>query len=196
MIHCRDLLATNTYFCWGGVAGISILGAFIGNKYYIPFYLAHGMFATIFYYVGHLSHKYSINKLSFKHRHLLLLGAFIIAGMKVGEPYFFALYFPNFIINTFAAISTTGGLYFIFRRLNSTKTLCFISNIGKLSLLLLCIHGIDYILKGTNSFVYTLCSLNGRVANIIYDILLIAMPVIATCFFVKLTFVRSLFNVK
>ena len=62
MIHCRDLLATNTYFCWGGVAGISILGAFIGNKYYIPFYLAHGMFATIFYYVGHLSHKYSINK--------------------------------------------------------------------------------------------------------------------------------------
>ena len=107
------------------MAGISILGAFIGNKYYIPFYLAHGMIATLFYYVGHLSHKYSINKLSFKHWHLLLLGAFIIAGMKVGEPYFFALYFPNFIINTFAAISTTGGLYFIFRRLNSTKTLCF-----------------------------------------------------------------------
>ena len=178
------------------MAGISIFGAFIGNKYYIPFYLAHGMIATLFYYVGHLSHKYSINKLSFKHWHLLLLGAFIIAGMKVGEPYFFALYFPNFIINTFAAISTTGGLYFIFRRLNSTKTLCFISNIGKLSLLLLCIHGIDYILKGTNTFVYTLCSLNGRVAYIIYDILLMTMPVIATCFFVKLTFVRSLFNVK
>ncbi|KIP56014.1 hypothetical protein ST42_07125 [Prevotella pectinovora] len=46
------------------------------------------MIATLFYYVGHLSHKYSINKLSFKHWHLLLLGAFIIAGMKVGEPYF------------------------------------------------------------------------------------------------------------
>ncbi|WP_288772413.1 hypothetical protein, partial [uncultured Prevotella sp.] len=72
----------------GVVAGISIFGAFIGNKYYIPFYLAHGMIATLFYYVGHLSHKYSINKLSFKHWHLLLLGAFIIAGMKVGEPYF------------------------------------------------------------------------------------------------------------
>ena len=178
------------------MAGISIFGAFIGNKYYIPFYLAHGMFATLFYYVGHLSHKYSINKLSFKHWHLLLLGAFIIAGMKVGEPYFFALYFPNFIINTFAAISTTGAIYFISRKLKNTQTLCFISNIGKLSLLLLCIHGIDYILKGTNSFVYTLCSLNGRVAYIIYDILLMTMPVIATCFFVKLTFVRFLFNVK
>ena len=178
------------------MAGISIFGAFIGNKYYIPFYLAHGMIATLFYYVGHLSHKYSINKLSFKHWHLLLLGAFIIAGMTVGEPYFFALYFPNFIINTFAAISTTGAIYFISRKLKNTQTLCFLSNVGRLSLLLLCIHGIDYILKGTNTFVYTLCSLNGRVAYIIYDILLMTMPVIATCFFVKLTFVRFLFNVK
>ena len=178
------------------MAGISIFGAFIGNKYYIPFYLAHGMIATLFYYVGHLSHKYSINKLSFKHWHLLLLGAFIIAGMKVGEPYFFALYFSNFIINTFAAISTTGAIYFISRKLKNTQTLCFLSNVGRLSLLLLCIHGIDYILKGTNTFVYTLCSLNGRVANLIYDIMLIAMPVIATFIFARVVFVRKIFNIK
>lgn len=202
LFWCRFIYDTlqrfisNKYLLGGVVAGISILGAFIGNKYYIPFYLAHGMIATIFYYVGHLSHKYSINKLSFKHWHLLLLGAFIIAGMKVGEPYFFALYFPNFIINTFAAISTTGAIYFISRKLKNTQTLCFLSNVGRLSLLLLCIHGIDYILKGTNTFVYTLCSLNGRVANLIYDIMLIAMPVIATFIFARVVFVRKIFNIK
>ena len=129
---------------------------------------------------------------------LLIAGtiAFIIAGMKVGEPYFFALYFPNFIINTFAAISTTGAIYFISRKLKNTQILCFLSNVGRLSLLLLCIHGIDYILKGTNTFVYTLCSLNGRVANLIYDIMLIAMPVIATFIFARVVFVRKIFNIK
>ena len=202
LFWCRFIYDTlqrfisNKYLLGGGVAGISIFGAFIGNKYYIPFYLAHGMIATLFYYVGHLSHKYSINKLSFKHWHLLLLGAFIIAGMKVGEPYFFALYFPNFIINTFAAISTTGAIYFISRKLKNTQILCFLSNVGRLSLLLLCIHGIDYILKGTNTFVYTLCSQNGRVANLIYDIMLIAMPVIATSIFARVVFVRKIFNIK
>ena len=34
----------------------------IGSKYYVPFYLAHGMAALIFYYVGNIAHNMSIEK--------------------------------------------------------------------------------------------------------------------------------------
>ena len=75
------------------------------------------MTATIFYYVGHLAHQYNINNKCCNYMLLALMFVFVIVGMIIGSPYFYALYFPNYTLNILAAISTTGLIYLICRRM-------------------------------------------------------------------------------
>ena len=46
----------------GAILFLSVLSVVVGNKYYVPFYIAHGMAALVFYYVGNLVHLMNVDK--------------------------------------------------------------------------------------------------------------------------------------
>ena len=128
----------------GAVFCLSILSVMIGSKYYVPFYLAHGMAALIFYYVGNIAHNMNIEKSECKIWCSLLMLCFVIFGMFIGEPYFYALYFPNWIVNVLAALSACAVIYYLCSQIKNNKFAHMLAYIGRLSLLLLSVHSLDY----------------------------------------------------
>lgn len=127
---------------------------------------------------------------------LALMFVFMIVGMIIGRPYFYALYFPNYTLNILAAISTTGLIYLICRSLKNSKRLLVLSKIGKLSILLLCVHSIDFMLSGTNTMIYKVFMMEGRIANILFDLLLIIVPIMGMCILSEIKYIRKIFNIK
>ena len=71
------------------------------------------MAALVFYYVGNLVHLMNVDKRKCKSRFLILMLCVMALGMMVGEPYFYALYFPNWIVNVLAALSACAVIYYL-----------------------------------------------------------------------------------
>ena len=175
---------------------LSILGVFIGNKIYVPFYFSHGLAALCFYGIGHFACSYKLTSRKCKVWAILLALVFVMMGMGIGEPYFYSLYFPNWIVNTLAAISATYLFYFLCRKLSRVQLLTWMAKVGRLSLLVLCVHGIDGILGGTHAFVFDSCGLSGHAAYLVYDLMLIAVPLLGMSVLSRISLVKKVINIK
>lgn len=180
----------------GAVFCLSILSVMIGSKYYVPFYLAHGMAALIFYYVGNIAHNMNIEKSECKIWCVLLMLCFVIFGMFIGEPYFYALYFPNWLGNVLVAICASGVIYYICRLCGNNKMTAWLAYVGRLSLLLLSVHGIDYMFSFSKTLVYSRLALEGKIAALLFDSMLIFIPLLGIVVLPKFSLARKLFNVK
>ena len=102
------------------------------------------MAALVFYYVGNLVHLMNVDKRKCKSRFLILMLCVMALGMMVGEPYFYALYFPNWIVNVLAALSACAVIYYLCSQIKNNKFAHMLAYIGRLSLLLLSVHSLDY----------------------------------------------------
>lgn len=186
----------NKWLFGGAVFCLSVLSVMIGSKYYVPFYLAHGMAALIFYYVGNIAHNMNIEKSECKIWCSLLMLCFVAFGMFIGEPYFYALYFPNWLGNVLAAICASGVIYYICRLCGNNKLMAWLAYVGRMSLLLLSVHGIDYMFSFSKTLVYSRLALEGKIAGLLFDSMLIFIPLLGIVVLPKFSLVRILFNVK
>lgn len=180
----------------GAIICLSVLSVVVGHKFYVPFYLAHGMAALVFYYVGNWAHIMNIEKQRCKHWIVLLMLCIVIFGMFIGEPYFYALYFPNWLWNVLAALCASGIIYYVCRQCGSNKIVIWLAYIGRLSLLLLSVHGIDYMFSFSKTIVYSSLALEGKAAGLLFDSMLFFIPLLGIVVLPKFGIIKNLFNVK
>lgn len=178
----------------GALICLSVLSVMIGSKYYVPFYLAHGMAALIFYYVGNIAHNMNIEKSGCKIWCALLMLCIIVFGMFIGEPYFYALYFPNWLGNVLVAICASGVIYYLCRLCGNNKMTAWLAYVGRLSLLLLSVHGIDYMFF-SKTLVCSRLALEGKAAGLLFDFLLIFIPLLGVMILPKFGIVRKIFRI-
>lgn len=167
----------------------------IGNKYYVPFYLAHGMVALVFYYVGNIAHNMNIEKSKCKIWCALLMFCVVAFGMFIGEPYFYALYFPNWLENVLVAICVSGIIYYLCRLCGNNKMMAWLAYVGRLSLLLLSVHGIDYMLSISKIIAYSLLTVEGKTANVLFDLMLFLIPLLGIVVLPKFSIIRKIFRI-
>lgn len=186
----------------GGIFCLSVLSVIIGSKCYVPFYIAHGMAALVFYYVGNIAHNMNIEKRRCRLWGILLMLCGLIFGMFIGEPYFYALHFPNWLGNVLVAICCCGLIYYLCRQCGNNKTLhddkmlFLLAYVGRLSLLLLSVHGIDYMFSFSKTVVYSMFALEGKVAGLLFDSMLFCIPLLGIVVLPKFGIIRKLFKVK
>lgn len=186
----------NRWLFGGGNICLSIFGVVIGSKYYVPFYIAHGMAALIFYYVGNIAHNMNIEKRRCKLWGIVLMLCVVTIGIFIGEPYFYALYFPNWLGNVLVAICASGVLYYLCRQCRNNKMTVWLAYVGRLSLLLLSVHGIDYMFSFSKTVVYSGFALEGKVASLLFDSMLFLIPLLGIVILPKFGIIRKLYNVK
>lgn len=188
-------IITNIWLFGGAILFLSVLSVVVGNKYYVPFYIAHGMTALVFYYVGNLVHLMNVDKRKCKSRFLILMLCVMALGMKVGEPYFYALYFPNWIVNVLAALSACAVIYYLCSQIKNNKFAHMLAYIGRLSLLLLSVHSLDYMFSFSKAIVYTRLSLEGKGASLLFDSMLFIIPLLGIVFLPKMSLIRKIFKI-
>lgn len=153
------------------------------------------MAALIFYYVGNIAHNMSIEKSECKIWCTLLMLCFVAFGMFIGEPYFYALYFPNWLGNVLVAICASGVIYYICRLCGNNKMTAWLAYVGRLSLLLLSVHGIDCMFSFSKIVVYSRFALEGKTANLLFDSMLFLIPLLGVMILPRFGIVRKIFRI-
>ena len=120
----------------------------MGRYLYLPFDVLQGVSAIIFYYIGFIFNKYNICcYIGKSNSHLVAALVIGILCLYVGMSYeimgMVTCYYEFWPINVFCAI---GGFLFVYAvvvLLRKIFVLSFLAKIGRISILVLCIHLID-----------------------------------------------------
>ncbi len=153
------------------------------------------MAGLIFYHIGYEVKAHGVlRKLPNVITYLLLLLG-VVVGMLIGEVYFYALYFPCWILNVVAAVFTTGLIYLLCQQLGGMMLSTVLARIGRISLLILCVHGVDSILSISKTFVFSILQLEGRIAYLLFDISLVAFALMGSAIAIRSKYVRKLYNI-
>lgn len=183
------------YLIWGGIVILSFMGVYVGHRIFIPFFIAQGLAALIFYHIGSEAKRLRVKNQKIHGLKWMFVIAFVLAGLFTDTMYFYTLQFPCWILNVVSASCATFLLYQLCVRIVKGKLVNILSYVGRASLLLLCAHGIDYVV-GLTKEITALLPVSGKVYFLSYNICLFAIALVGMVALSKSRFVRSTFGIK
>lgn len=154
--YLQNIFTNNFKALGGGVVAISLISIVIGNYILIPTNILQGTGAMMYFLVGHYCHKFDL--LKFKYSPLLFLLTIFMLSIStyLGALSIVRNYYSCFIINFPASVLAFFSLYKISNlcvkhKLAGGDMLC---TLGKISILILCVHLIDITFNSSpNKFV-------------------------------------------
>lgn len=179
----------------GVIVLISFSSVYVGSKYYLPMYIGHGGAGLIFFHIGRLFRNFLIGERLKKHTVRIAAIIAVCAGMCVGEVYFFNLSFSFWFLNVASASGATFMIYVLSKRICDIKFAGYFTFLGKISMLVLCVHATDGALLLTKN-ILDLLSLKGTFYYLTYNLMLISIAVIGVIALAHIKIVRRVFNIK
>lgn len=173
---------------------ISFLCVYVGSKHYIPFYIGHGGVGLIFYHIGRLARNVNIEQYIKSYSIWIATIVSVVAGMCVGEVYFFNLCFSFWLLNVISASGATFMLYALSKKVACYRLANCLAFFGKISILVLCVHAIDSALMVTKNFL-GLLSIEGTSYFLSYNILLMSIAICGAIALTHIKIVRLIFNI-
>lgn len=80
-------------------------------------------------------------------------------------------------------------------QIKNNKFAHMLVNIGRLGLLLLSVHSLDYMFSFSKAIVYTWLSLEGKGASLLFDSMLFIIPLFGIVFLPKMSLIRKIFKI-
>lgn len=139
---------------------ISIISTLIAQYIYIPLNILQGLSALLFFSFGYFVKTNELLNKTINKYYILIILILIILSTYMGPIGMVTCYYPCYVINILASIGGGYLLYIISSEIYGTRYGQILSNIGKLSLIILCFHIID------TQFLSKICYYIGRVARI------------------------------
>lgn len=178
------------------ILAVSSIATYIGQYVFIPTNLLQGASALVFYEIG-----YQINVKSFLNRNynrylLLFFLLLMCVSMHSGSMSIVRCYYGFYPVNVICAAS-----FFIFCYYLSTslikykKVLNVLSYLGRISLVILCVHIVDLFFKFNtllNNSILHLYGVEERLFNIVWRVL---FAVVLSCFLVRIKLISRLFRI-
>lgn len=152
MFWCRviyNIISEKTSQQISGIIIITIgfLSTYIGTKIFIPTDFLQGLSAMVFFYVGHIFRKHDLFHVR-PNRMIITLGVLTIIASLItcNKDYSISMarcYYGYYPINVVAACFCTYLLYHIVSCGKNSLLNKFMTYLGKMSMLILCVHNID-----------------------------------------------------
>ena len=174
---------------------LSYFASFLGQYIYMPLDIFQGLSALIFYYIGFIIHKYNIcyyiskTKINLVTALVIGLVCFYI-GMSFNIMGMVTCYYEIWPVNVICAIGAFLFVYAIVILLRKFIDLSFLANIGRISILILCVHLIDL----ESGDLYLLSNMNLQLGKLFVLLLHIIIPITISWFLSKNKVVQQLFN--
>lgn len=129
------------------IISVAVLSTYIATKLYVPTNFLQGMSAMVFFYVGHIFRKHDLFKVR-PNWLIITLGVLIIIAslLSCNNDYSISMvrcYYSYYPINVVAACFCTYLLYHIVLYGKDNHLNKIIAYLGKMSMLILCVHNID-----------------------------------------------------
>jgi fucose 4-O-acetylase-like acetyltransferase len=122
---------------------LSFGGAFIGKVIYIPMDILQGLQALLFFHIGYLWKQNYLRLSDLTKEHVFIILLLIIFSVWSGSMSIVRSYYGFYPINFLAAIGTVALFYYLFKKMNCSTLLYWLCYVGRLSLLILCVHNIE-----------------------------------------------------
>lgn len=177
---------------------VSSISMYLGAFFFVPTNLLQGASALIFFEIGYQFRTSSFLELRLNHLLLVLISLLLIAfSIHSGSMSMVRCFYGFYPINILCAISVFFLLYKLSHLLNSNEIISkCLSFLGKISLLILCIHNIDLffgVFPLLNNNFFHLTGVEGKFLLVIWRLFL---PVFLSYYLVKLRIITELFKIK
>ena len=180
----------------GVILTISVIATYLGSKMFIPTDLLQGLSVMVFFIIGHEAKKRELLSMRLTPVVCVLGLAAITASASTGFPISMATcdyaYYP---INVLGAVFATYFIYLLSCRLTMCKGSSILAFLGRISLLILCVHLLDVKLGFASAVSKRLLTDSALVDcfNLCWHIV---VPLVIATALSSLTLVRKIFQLK
>lgn len=180
----------------GVILTISVIATYLGSKMYIPTDLLQGLSAMTFFMIGHETKKSGLLNKNMTPVVCILGVVSIIASASTGFPISMATcdytYYP---INVLGAVFATYFIYLLSCKISMYKLSNMLAFLGRISLLVLCVHLLDVKLGFASAISKRLFADASLIDffNVSWHII---VPLILAAILSRLTLVRKIYQLK
>lgn len=176
------------------IVTIAVLTTYLGTRMYIPTNLLQGLSAMSFFLIGQLFKKFQIFEIH-ANTPIIMLGLLCLTVTLLIDSNHYPLSMARCYYNYYPLniLSACFCIYFLFRFLKSytdSHISIFLSYVGRISLLILCFHNIEFNYSLINIVV------NKDIPTIFLIAYRLCIPIVMAWVFSNFAIVKKLFNIR
>lgn len=175
--------------------GVAIVGICASRYVFIPTNLLQGMGALLFFSTG-----FAVKKRLHQIRGMMLPLSFVFCGLSMwsGSMSMVSNTYSNLALNYMGAVTMVYAVYrlSVFLSHSNHWFVCLLTHIGKISLLVLCVHDVHNIFSFLPEIRETLFPSSPYIYIMVFDAWKLVFPLVVSVYIYRFLWVRRVFNLS